>query len=190
MAQPAVLVVSRDPDFAGIIADLVKKELAVPVAVAAGTEAAKPLLSPSTIIVTDENPDPVWSCPVLVLSHFPVKMRDVLEDIARLCHQLEQDDMALGQGYQLNIRQKQLVREGTGVNLTDKEVQLLQCLAGAGGAGASREHLLKQVWGMESSLDTHTLETHIYRLRNKFRDLSGDDSMIAAMNGGYVLKLN
>ena len=52
--------------------------------------------------------------------------------------------------------------------------------------GASRETLLKEVWGMEADLNTHTLETHIYRLRAKLRELSGND-IIEAFEGGYRL---
>jgi len=75
------------------------------------------------------------------------------------------------------------------VALTDKEAQLLHSLAESKGQVVSKEHLLKTIWGFEEALDTHTLETHIYRLRGKFRDLTGDESMIAATEGGYKLEL-
>ncbi|EPY02029.1 response regulator transcription factor [Magnetospirillum fulvum] len=53
------------------------------------------------------------------------------------------------------------------VRLTDKEVAILRRLAEAAGAVVSRENLLADVWGYSADLDTHTLETHIYRLRRK-----------------------
>ncbi len=73
------------------------------------------------------------------------------------------------------------------MDLTDKEAGLLQRLAEAGNKGVAKDQLLKDVWGIEALLDTHTLETHIYRLRGKFKELAGDE-MIEAVDGGYVLK--
>lgn len=187
MAEPNVLVVSRDADFTQVVAELVKRELGLPCAVAADAGAAQALLAAGTIVVTHGDEAAEWPCPALELREFPVKIQHVLESITALRRQLEQDDLPLGGGYTLNGRQKQLAYGGASVGLTDKEIQIIQCLASEGAGGVTREQLLKRVWGMESSLDTHTLETHIYRLRSKFRELSGDDSMIAAMNGGYAL---
>jgi len=77
-------------------------------------------------------------------------------------------------------------REVIELNLTDKETKVLQALSKAGEAGITREELLKNIWGMEAQLDTHTLETHIYRLRKKIRD-SFDVEIIKAIDGGYRL---
>ncbi|MDE3061388.1 MAG: helix-turn-helix domain-containing protein, partial [Pseudomonadota bacterium] len=86
-------------------------------------------------------------------------------------------------------RQKQLMHQPSGktADVTDKEARLLQVLAGSGKNGVAKEKLLKEVWGIEATLNTHTLETHVYRLRAKFRELAGNE-IIAAINGGYGLK--
>ena len=99
--------------------------------------------------------------------------------------------MSLGGRYSLQLRHKQLnhLASGQSVLLTDKEVALLQNLARGKGQVASKEQLLKDVWGFDETIDTHTLETHIYRLRGKFRELSDDDEIIAATDGGYKLEL-
>ena len=48
--------------------------------------------------------------------------------------------------------------------------------------------LQKNVWGYQSNLETHTVETHIYRLRKKFLDIFDDDSFILSINNGYKIK--
>jgi DNA-binding response OmpR family regulator len=47
--------------------------------------------------------------------------------------------------------------------------------------------LQKKVWGYQSDLETHTVETHIYRLRKKFLDLFGDDKFIISIKNGYKI---
>ena len=73
------------------------------------------------------------------------------------------------------------------LNLTDKEAQLLGSLARAGKGGIGREALMKDVWGFAGDMDTHTLETHIYRLREKFRELGGGEGIVVT-DGGYRLE--
>lgn len=97
--------------------------------------------------------------------------------------------LALGKAYQLLPLKKQLVHKATGntIDLTDKEAQLLQELLKAKNHTATKDELLKKIWGFETEINTHTLETHIYRLRAKLKDLSGSE-MIAADEGGYKLE--
>ncbi|MBI2235678.1 MAG: response regulator transcription factor [Magnetospirillum sp.] len=70
---------------------------------------------------------------------------------------------------------------GTQTRLTDKEAAILERLHGAGGA-VTRETLLTEVWGYSAAVTTHTVETHIYRLRRKL----GDDLLVTEP-GGYRL---
>jgi hypothetical protein len=69
------------------------------------------------------------------------------------------------------------------VRLTEKESALLVALSEAGPAGLSRDTLLKKVWAYTQELDTHTLETHIYRLRQKLPD----PELLRTTAGGYAL---
>ena len=57
--------------------------------------------------------------------------------------------------------------KGSKVRLTEKETAILRYLYRAGQRPVSREVLLQEVWGYNSGVTTHTLETHIYRLRQK-----------------------
>jgi DNA-binding response OmpR family regulator len=70
------------------------------------------------------------------------------------------------------------------LELTDKEALLLQLLLRAAPRLVVREQLLADVWGHKADLETHTLETHVYRLRKKLAtlDLAG---LLHSATGGY-----
>jgi len=73
------------------------------------------------------------------------------------------------------------------IRLTDKETSILKYLYRAGEKSVPREELLREVWGYSAAVTTHTLETHIYRLRQKV-DLAPDGpSLIITEQGGYRL---
>ena len=73
------------------------------------------------------------------------------------------------------------------IRLTEKEADILKFLADVEGQVVSREVLLAEVWGYNSGVTTHTLETHIYRLRQKIeRDPSNAEHLVTEA-GGYRL---
>lgn len=74
------------------------------------------------------------------------------------------------------------------VSLTDKEAELLEQLTSSTGSTLTRDTLLKNVWGYGEDINTHTLETHIYRLRGKLKQLSEDLDINFSEEGGYYLK--
>src|SRR5690242_9223539 len=80
-----------------------------------------------------------------------------------------------------------LVRQADGrkIRLTGKETALLRYLLRADGMTAERQVLLNAVWGYSSSVSTHTLETHVYRLRQKIEVDPGNPQLLLATVGGY-----
>jgi DNA-binding response OmpR family regulator len=76
---------------------------------------------------------------------------------------------------------------GKKIRLTEKETAILKYLYRAGDRTVTRDVLLAEVWGYNSGVTTHTLETHIYRLRQKIeRDPSNAELLVTA-SGGYKL---
>jgi len=73
------------------------------------------------------------------------------------------------------------------VRLTDKEVGILRHLQRAAGKSVARETLLTEVWGYNAGVTTHTLETHIYRLRQKIESAPGQNAILVTDEGGYRL---
>jgi DNA-binding response OmpR family regulator len=77
--------------------------------------------------------------------------------------------------------------ENSKVRLTEKEVAILRYLYRAGQRSVSRETLLQEVWGYNSGVTTHTLETHIYRLRRKMEKDVAAPAILITEAGGYKL---
>lgn len=73
------------------------------------------------------------------------------------------------------------------VRLTEKEVSILRYLYRAGDKAVSRETLLGEVWGYNAGVNTHTLETHVYRLRQKIERDPGRAEILVTVPGGYRL---
>ena len=75
------------------------------------------------------------------------------------------------------------------IRLTEKETSILKYLYRAGEKPVPREELLTQVWGYNAEVTTHTLETHIYRLRQKIEPDPGAARLLLTDAGGYRLAL-
>ncbi len=73
------------------------------------------------------------------------------------------------------------------IRLTEKETSILKFLYRAGEKPISREVLLHEVWGYNSGITTHTLETHIYRLRQKIERDPSNAELLVTEAGGYKL---
>jgi DNA-binding response OmpR family regulator len=73
------------------------------------------------------------------------------------------------------------------IRLTEKEVSILRYLYRAGESPVSRETLLGEVWGYNAGVNTHTLETHVYRLRQKMERDPGRAEILVTSPGGYRL---
>lgn len=97
--------------------------------------------------------------------------------------------IALGP-FMLHPDDSQLVHQDSGqiLRLTDKERLFLLTLLDAPGHALDRKTLLDSVWGYADSVETHTLETHLYRLRQKLETCNGQD-LIVSGDGLYRLKI-
>jgi DNA-binding response OmpR family regulator len=93
--------------------------------------------------------------------------------------------------YTFHAGLKTLVHYASGarIRLTDKEAAILSYLYRAGDRVVSRSLLLEHVWGYNAHVTTHTLETHIYRLRRKIEPIQGEANLLITEAGGYRLVL-
>lgn len=82
----------------------------------------------------------------------------------------------------LNLRNNELIK------LTEKEVAVIKYLYKAKDKIVSKTDLLQDVWDYNAEVSTHTIETHIYRLRQKVEHDDVDAQLIVTENGGYKLK--
>ena len=88
--------------------------------------------------------------------------------------------------YYLNKNEKKLSKSDEFVILTEKEIQLLELFLRSR-KPVSKDNILSSVWNYSSEADTHTVETHIYRLRKKINDKFMDDKFILNKKEGYYL---
>jgi DNA-binding response OmpR family regulator len=90
--------------------------------------------------------------------------------------------------YQFKPAQKLLTRDDNKkVRLTEKETAIIKFLYRSGEQSVSRETLLSDVWGYNAGVSTHTLETHIYRLRQKIERDPAHSEILVTEGGGYRL---
>ena len=81
-----------------------------------------------------------------------------------------------------------ILNDKTRTDLTDKEVDILKCLISSGEEAVDRDKLLKQVWNYSSDVTTHTLETHIYRLRQKLETDPSIPRLIISKGGSFTIR--
>ena len=113
--------------------------------------------------------------------------------LARIRAQLRQheqsEDATFKVGpYTFKPGQKLLMNEnGNKVRLTEKEAAIIKYLYRANDSIVSRDKLLEEVWGYNSGVTTHTLETHVYRLRQKIEKDPANAQILVTDSGGYRL---
>ena len=88
--------------------------------------------------------------------------------------------------YLLNKNEKKLSKNENEIILTEKEIQLLELFSN-NKKPISKDKILSIVWNYSSDADTHTVETHIYRLRKKINDKFSDEDFIVNTKDGYSL---
>ena len=88
--------------------------------------------------------------------------------------------------YLLNKNEKKLIKDKDYIILTEKEVHLLELFLDSK-KPISKNNILSSVWNYSSEADTHTVETHIYRLRKKILEKFMDDDFILNSKDGYYL---
>lgn len=122
----------------------------------------------------------------------PIRIGRIADQIL---HQLSyidgsaQQNIAIG-AHRLDVHQGLFYRnDEQGVRLTEKEVALLQILSEAAGDAVPRDMLLDRVWQYAEGVETHTLETHIYRLRQKIEKDPTAPELLQTNDDGYFLCL-
>ena len=103
-------------------------------------------------------------------------------------HEQSEDAVFTVGPYTFKPAQKLLVESNGGkVRLTEKETAIVKYLYRAEQKVIGRDELLEQVWGYNSGVTTHTLETHIYRLRQKIEKDPSNSRLLVTEGGGYKL---
>jgi DNA-binding response OmpR family regulator len=120
----------------------------------------------------------------------PFKFAVLLARIRAQLRQHEQSEDAVFTigPYSFKPASKLMIDEkGSKIRLTEKETSILKYLYRAGEKVVTRDVLLQEVWGYNSGVTTHTLETHVYRLRQKVEKDAANPAILVTDAGGYKL---
>ena len=124
----------------------------------------------------------------LVINKFPLKIKNILEliNVTFLKKNFKkQSEIKIG-SYTLNLNSREINYEDQKLFLTERESNLIIFLKNSL-KPINISELQDKVWGYSSSLETHTVETHIYRLRKKFKETFGDEKFIISTENGYII---
>ncbi len=124
----------------------------------------------------------------LKIEKFPIEFERLLDilNISFLKRKIEeQKDIKIGT-YIFNYNSRRLTKNNKSINLTEKETTIINFLRQSK-KPVSVKNLQKKVWGYNINLETHTVETHVYRLRKKIDENLGDDNFIQSSKLGYYI---
>ena len=125
----------------------------------------------------------------ILIDNYPISLSKLIEiiNIRFLKKKFNQQaDIKLGL-YSLNLNSRKIFNENVTLDLTEKETNIILFLKNSE-KPVTIEKLQKEVWGHNSKLETHTVETHIYRLRKKISDEFKNENFILSSKRGYTIK--
>ena len=124
----------------------------------------------------------------LDFNDLPLSLKKLLEQINIKLIKLKfnQQSKIIIKGYELNLNSKFFSNGNLNLKLTEKEIEIILYLNNKK-IKHSVADLQKNIWGYSSDMETHTVETHIYRLRKKISDLFKDETFILSQKNGYFI---
>ena len=124
----------------------------------------------------------------LDFTDLPLSLKKILEiiNIKLIKLKFRQQSKVMIKGYELNLNSKFFSKDNLNLKLTEKEIEIILYLNDTKIKHTVAD-LQKNIWDYSSNMETHTVETHIYRLRKKISDLFKDESFIISQKNGYFI---
>ena len=125
----------------------------------------------------------------LVLDNTPINIFKLVERINIEFLKLQfntQSEVKLN-NYTIDLNSREMQENKTKLKLTEKEINTIIYLSKSN-KPVSIDELQKRVWSYQSDIETHTVETHIYRLRKKILNIFNDNEFIVSKKNGYQIK--
>ena len=124
-----------------------------------------------------------------VLKHEPINISKLIEkiNIEFLKVQFNNQSEVKVNNYIVNLNSREMLAKNIKIKLTEKEINTIIFLSKSN-KPVSVDELQDKVWSYQSDIDTHTVETHIYRLRKKIFKTFNDDEFIISKKNGYQIK--
>ena len=138
------------------------------------------------VITQDKIPDIKYQ---FIFNFFPIKILKLIEKVNiefMKNNFINQSNVNIND-YVLNLNSRELLKKKQKIKLTEKEVNSIIYLSKINGS-VTVHQLEKNVWQYQSNIETHTVETHIYRLRKKIFNNFNDNNFIISTKDGYQIK--
>ncbi len=125
----------------------------------------------------------------LILDHTPTNIFKLIENIniEFLKVQFNNQSEIKVKNYTIDLNSRIMIMNNKKLKLTEKEINTITYLYKSD-KPVSIDELEKKVWSYQSDIETHTVETHIYRLRKKFLNTFDDNNFIISEKNGYQIK--
>ena len=124
----------------------------------------------------------------IVINNLPISIRKLIENININFLKIkynQQSEIDIGT-YKLNLNSRKIFDSKKSLNLTEREANIVIFLNNSK-KPVKISKLQTEVWGHNSKLETHTVETHIYRLRKKISNVFDDNNFIKSSKSGYII---
>ena len=124
-----------------------------------------------------------------ILENKPIKIIKLIEkiNIEFLKIKFNSQSQVKVKKYIIDLNSREILIKDTKLKLTEKEINTITYLSNAN-KPVNIEELQKMVWSYQSDIETHTVETHIYRLRKKILNTFNDNEFIISKKNGYQIK--
>ncbi len=126
---------------------------------------------------------------LFVLDNFPINIFKLVEkiNIEFLKLQFNSQSELKVNNYTIDFNSREMIMYNSKLKLTEKEINTIKYLSQSN-KPVSINELQEKVWSYQSDLETHTVETHVYRLRKKILNIFNDDQFIISKKNGYQIK--
>ena len=125
----------------------------------------------------------------IIIEDYPINIQKFIEiiNVQFLKNNFSQQNNLKTGKYYINLNSRKMILEDKSIKLTEKEMKIINFLNNINGP-VSIDKLQSKVWGYKSKLETHTVETHVYRLRKKIEKKFNDNSFILSSKNGYKIQ--
>jgi len=151
-------------------------------------------LNDSTFVIYKSNNDFIKNIEIdkrniVIIENFPIEFNNLIELInVHLIKQRYKFQSKLSiKNYSIDLNSRTIKTENNKLKLTERELDIIMFLKNHK-TPQKIEILQNQIWNYSSDLETHTVETHVYRLRKKIKDTFNDDNFIISKEEGYIIK--
>ena len=123
---------------------------------------------------------------LILINPLPIEIKKLVEiiNISFLKKKYNQQSEITSGNYKLNLNSRKIFNQDKSLNLTEREANIILFLINSE-KPVKISKLQTEVWGHNSKLETHTVETHIYRLRKKINNVFKDNNFIKSSKSGY-----